>query len=214
LIERQVQDPKWGAYATKLLDGAFRHPRSGKHNDQAHPPIHPVRAALNLSGEEQKVFEFITRRFLACCSHEARGNGTAVTARINTETFKVSGLTITELNYLEVYPYDKWTSTMISPFVLHENLQPTLSLPTSHTTPPSLLTESDLINLMDKSGIGTDATIHEHIAKILDRDYTNKEGEYFVPTMLGMSLISGYDAMNMYISLSRPDLRALVMLLN
>ena len=34
------------------------------------------------------------------------------------------------------------------------------------TSPPPLLNESDLINLMDKNGVGTDATIHEHIKNI------------------------------------------------
>jgi DNA topoisomerase-3 len=34
------------------------------------------------------------------------------------------------------------------------------------TIPPNLLSESELITLMDNNGIGTDATIHEHIKTI------------------------------------------------
>ena len=34
------------------------------------------------------------------------------------------------------------------------------------TSPPNYLTETDLIELMDKNGIGTDATIHDHIKTI------------------------------------------------
>lgn len=37
------------------------------------------------------------------------------------------------------------------------------------TTAPSLLTEADLIALMDKHGIGTDATHAEHINTIKTR---------------------------------------------
>lgn len=39
------------------------------------------------------------------------------------------------------------------------------------TTPPDYLTEADLIALMDANGIGTDATMAEHIQKIQDREY-------------------------------------------
>lgn len=38
-----------------------------------------------------------------------------------------------------------------------------------HTQAPPLLSESDLIGLMDQKGIGTDATIAEHIQKIQQR---------------------------------------------
>ena len=39
------------------------------------------------------------------------------------------------------------------------------------TEPPKLLTEADLIALMDKNGIGTDATQAEHIETIKNREY-------------------------------------------
>jgi DNA topoisomerase-3 len=42
-------------------------------------------------------------------------------------------------------------------------------LETGKTSPPSFLTEPELITLMDKFGIGTDATIAEHIKTIQDR---------------------------------------------
>lgn len=41
------------------------------------------------------------------------------------------------------------------------------------TTAPELLTEAELIALMDKHGIGTDATHAEHISKIIDRGWLN-----------------------------------------
>jgi DNA topoisomerase-3 len=37
-----------------------------------------------------------------------------------------------------------------------------------------MLSEADLISLMDANGIGTDATIAEHIATVLKREYVLK----------------------------------------
>lgn len=60
------------------------------------------------------------------------------------------------------------------------------------TSPPSLLTEADLITLMDKHGIGTDATHAEHIETIKSREYVGlHENIYFVPGTLGMGLVEG-----------------------
>ncbi len=59
--------------------------------------------------------------------------------------------------------------------------------------------------------VGTDATIHEHIKKILERSYAVKNGEgRFHPTNLGVSLVLGYDQMSMEESLTQPCLRALL----
>jgi len=72
------------------------------------------------------------------------------------------------------------------------------------TTAPELLTESDLIGLMDKNGIGTDATIHEHIKKVTERKFVQLEGKRFAPTKLGLSLVIGYKLMGAEIDLTSP----------
>ena len=56
------------------------------------------------------------------------------------------------------------------------------------TQPPPRLSERDLISLMERHGIGTDATVAEHIQKQLDRGYATKDQNLtFWPTPLGVS---------------------------
>jgi len=69
-------------------------PRKGKKNDQAHPPIHPTAYAANLAGEEKKVYEYITRRFLASCSKDAEGWETTVDVVCGGEEFYATGIIV------------------------------------------------------------------------------------------------------------------------
>jgi len=97
------------------------------------------------------------------------------------------------------------------------------------TSAPGYLTEPELIALMDVNGIGTDATMAEHIEKIKIRNYVfyrdvrgrgggggegaagNRKGSnknfVFIPSNLGIGLVEAYDAVAHEMSLSRPFLR-------
>ncbi|KAI8368332.1 DNA topoisomerase [Choanephora cucurbitarum] len=208
LINMQTQDPNWGEHARLLRDGEFERPRNGKNNDKAHPPIHPTGYDVRLSGDPKRLYEFIVRRFLASCWKNAIGFETTVEVKMDTEFFDTKGLVILEKNYLEVYPYDKWTGNQIPEFQQgHEFIPDTLEMVPGKTSPPRLLTETDLIGMMEKNEIGTDATIAEHIQKILDREYVYKENQYFKPLTLGIALIKGYDQIGFEASLSKPFLR-------
>jgi DNA topoisomerase-3 len=66
-------------------------PRKGKNNDNAHPPIHPTKHANHFHGDDKKVYEFVTRRFLACCSKDAQGLETVIHIDIATEEFYTKG---------------------------------------------------------------------------------------------------------------------------
>lgn len=114
---------------------------------------------------------------------------------------------IRERNYLEVYPYDKWTAKEILNYERGTHFEPTeIAMPEGSTSAPNLLTEADLIGLMEKHGIGTDATHAEHINTIKTRGYIGVRDRYLVPGLLGMGLVEGYDSMSL--PLAQPELRA------
>jgi DNA topoisomerase III len=220
LIEKQAQGNPWGPYAQQLLAESFRTPRAGRHSDQAHPPIHPVNfAALDsLNPQEKKVYEFVCRRFLACCSEDAKGRATDIEIQWGSEYFHTHGLLVLERNYLDVYVYDKWESSQQLPeYTTGERFELTeANMVDGKTTAPGYLTEPELIALMDANGIGTDATMAEHINKIKERSYVDTRSrsgggrnsvQEFIPTYLGVALIEGYDNVGLDVSVSKPFLR-------
>ncbi|XP_023945939.1 DNA topoisomerase 3-alpha [Bicyclus anynana] len=210
LVGMQTGDPNWGAFAQNILDSGGPTPRQGNKSDKAHPPIHPTKYANNLTGNDQRLYEFIVRSFLACCSKDAQGQETTVTIDVAREIFSASGLMITARNYLDVYPYDKWSSKEIHVYESGQTFSPTsIDLVDGSTLPPNLLTEADLIALMEKHGIGTDATHADHIETIKNRSYVAlADAVHFVPGLLGMGLVEGYDAMGLRHGMSKPHLRA------
>ncbi|VDC07578.1 unnamed protein product [Peniophora sp. CBMAI 1063] len=214
LIEKQTADANWGGFAAQLnnIPGKFAPPRRGKHNDNAHPPIHPTAHAANLTGDNARVYAFVTRRFLGSCSLDALGHETSVKVEYGGEEFTASGLVVLERNYLDVYIYDKWEGKRVPEFREGETFVPTVcELKIGETTSPKYLTEADLVGLMDKNGIGTDATIADHIAKVIDREYVVQKIEggttYLLPSRLGMGLVDGYNSIDFDRSLSKPQLR-------
>lgn len=140
---------------------------------------------------------------------------------------------ISERNYLDVYPYDKWTGNRLPNFEVGHTFVPDIcELRDGKTTKPNYLTEADLVTLMDKNGIGafpislllvllpicmyalkigTDATIAQHIDTIIKREYVieRQEGatKYLLPSTLGIGLVVGYDKIGLEKSLTKPYLR-------
>ncbi|XP_058851749.1 DNA topoisomerase 3-alpha isoform X1 [Acipenser ruthenus] len=208
LVEQQTQDAHWGSFAQGILERGGPTPRNGTKTDQAHPPIHPTKYTSGLQGNEQRLYEFIVRHFLACCSQDAQGQETTVDIDIAQERFATHGLMIIARNYLDVYPYDKWYAKVIPVYERGSQFQPTtIEMLDGETSPPQLLTEADLISLMEKHGIGTDATHADHIETIKSRMYVGlTPDQRFLPGELGMGLVEGYDSMGY--EMSKPDLRA------
>ena len=207
IVHQLIEDPDVGRYAAGI-EQQIEQPRKGKHTDNAHPPIYPIKVLTgDHTVQEKKVFTFIAQHFLACCSKDAVGMETLVTFDVGGESFKLKGLRISERNWLDVYPYIQWTGKEIPQFVIGETMQPVaLKMNEGQTTAPPLLTEPDLIKKMDEEGIGTDATIAEHISKIQTRGYCQKVGNIFYPCPMGLALVLGYESMGF--DFAKPTLRA------
>ncbi len=72
-----------------------------------------------------------------------------------------TGLVVLRRNYLEVYPYDRWSGNSLPDFLEGEQFVPSVcELKEGSTSRPNLLTEADLVGLMDKNGIGKLACKH------------------------------------------------------
>lgn len=224
LVRNQAQSgqdgrSQWASYAENLLNddprnqNKYQFPRSGTHDDKAHPPIHPVISLgpeANISPVERRVYEYIVRHFLACCSQDAKGMSTSLTLDWADEKFTADGLVVLERNFLDVYPWAKWETTKQLPR-LEMNQECTLlkaEMKSGKTSPPKPMTESELIMLMDANGIGTDATIAEHIEKIQVRNYVKSEKAgketYLQPTKLGIALVDGFEAIGLEDSFAKP----------
>ncbi|XP_031259954.1 DNA topoisomerase 3-alpha [Pistacia vera] len=192
IVQEQQGHPVWGSYAQRLLDpeaGLWRNPGSGGHDDKAHPPIHPTKFSAGESGWSQdhhRLYELVVRHFLACVSQPAVGAETIVEIDIAGEQFSACGRMILAKNYLDVYRFESWGGSMIPAYAHGQQFIPTtLTLDSGVTRPPPLLSEADLLSCMDKAGIGTDATMHDHIKKLLDRFYATKDANTrFSPTNL------------------------------
>ena len=90
-----AQDPRWGQHAQRIDSGEmWQTPRSGGHDDKAHPPIHPTKWTGATDGwplEKKRLYEFVCRSFLASCSKAAVGFETQIVAAIATEAFTTRG---------------------------------------------------------------------------------------------------------------------------
>merc|ERR1719198_455531 len=61
------------------------------------------------------------------------------------------------------------------------------------SSPPELLTEADLLGMMEKHGIGTDASMPQHVHNVVTRGYVEvlEPGRRMRPTVLGVALVHG-----------------------
>ena len=218
------------AYAKGLVENSaqpedpdtpyFCHPKKGSSDDGAHPPIHPLKPFQGFPDDQKtKLFELICRQFLAVCSDDAIGFETIVTVTIGREDFTCRGLDVRRLNWLRIFTHERWSDRVIPSLDVGDVVKPDrFDVAEGHTTPPLNLTEVDLIEKMDKNGIGTDATIAQHIKTIQDRRYvkllecTEDEGSRrvsrFVPTKLGLALSAVYRQIELHESLFEPRVRA------
>ncbi|OII71334.1 DNA topoisomerase III [Cryptosporidium ubiquitum] len=199
-IREQEKSSVFGSFASELLHlNRFSAPRKGCKNDGSHPPIHPVKC-LNReqasSNEEWLLYELITRHFLSSCSNDAVLMESIVKIDISGEIFKTKGTVLLEENWLKIYsPFEKINTKSLPKFNVGSLVFPyKLVFRKCKTTPPSLLSEAELIDLMDKNRIGTDATMHEHIEKVQTRQYVKKNSKSLLsPTVLGIALYNGFE---------------------
>eukprot|EP00917_Polyrhabdina_sp_WS-2016_P019818 GHVP01042382.1.p1 GENE.GHVP01042382.1~~GHVP01042382.1.p1 ORF type:complete len:833 (+),score=121.93 GHVP01042382.1:640-3138(+) len=186
-----------GSYAANLLKGEMKHPRKDGEDAGDHPPITPVRFATeaDVGYDLYRLYEMITKNFLASISGNCKFEKTTVTFDASGENFSLSGRKVLNPGFLEITKEGGMNDVRMSKdfkegeiLVINE-----CRISRGTTSPPGFLSESELLTLMEKHGIGTDASMATHINNICERSYVKLiEGRKLRPTKLGLCLIHGY----------------------
>ena len=151
-------------YCLKL--SGLNKPRKG-HDAGDHPPITPMRLASKneLEGDAWKIYDYVVRHFIGTVSYNCKYLSTVIKFDINGEKFSYSGKKVTELGFTALMTWQTITDEESVPNLNKNDIIDVaeVKLQERQTSPPDYLTEADLITLMEKHGIGTDASIPVHI---------------------------------------------------
>ncbi len=189
-------------YALSILSKPPITCRNGTRDGQDHPPIYPIRAATRADVEKNvriadawKVYDMVVRHFLANLMPPAIAEKTHLEISIKDEIFDATGSVMKDAGWLAVYPFETKNDKYLPDIALHAELDvKKLSNTKSQTSPPKRLTESELLTLMDKHGIGTKATAPSHIETNKKRGYFETKGKTIVILETGFTLMEALDS--------------------
>lgn len=212
VLRQQQSNPVWGSFVHDLLEKGMNKPRKG-HDAGDHPPITPMKPAkeAELGGDAWRLYEFIAISFIASVSYDCKYMQTTVNFGIGQERFSFSGKTVTSPGFTSVMLWQAVSNDeRMPPCQKDDTYEITeVKLEERQTSPPDYLTESELISLMEKHGIGTDASIPVHINNICERNYVQVlSGRKLCPTPLGIVLVHGYQKIDSQLVL--PTMRSAV----
>ncbi|HVY01882.1 MAG TPA: DNA topoisomerase I [Candidatus Nanoarchaeia archaeon] len=181
----------------KMLSGAFKEvshakrqkPVEGKKSDPAHPSIYPTGEYASLTGQEEKLYNLIVKRFISAFCEDAIVAHKKVTITANDLDFSASCNKVISKGWSAVYPYKKDDEDL-------EDLNGDVKIDETkieehQTQPPKRFTPTSLISLLEKKNLGTKATRSSIVDTLFDRGYL--DGQSIKATNLGLQLISALE---------------------
>jgi DNA topoisomerase-3 len=169
----------------------------------------------SLSEAEEKIFDLVTRRFLAVFYPAAEYQITTRITRVGKEAFKTEGRVLVNPGWLAVYGKaaqvedagNEGSGPSLPPLVPGEKLHTQdVALKEASTRPPPRFTEATLLTAMEGAGkmvedeemraamagrgLGTPATRAQIIENLIAENYLHREGKELVPTAKAFSLIT------------------------
>ncbi len=166
-------------------------PIEGKKTDPAHPSIYPTGNKQILSGDEEKIYNLIARRFLALFCSDAILEKKKIIAKYLNFEFNKTGMTISQEGWKAVYPtkekYENLPNLNGKAKIIDEKIEE------KQTQPPKRYSPASLLSLLEKKNLGTKATRSQILETLYDRGYVQDTSIKATP--IGISLI---DALKKY----------------
>jgi DNA topoisomerase III len=203
----------YGTFAKRILQEEWVKPNKRIFNNAKvsdHFAIIPTPAPpKNLQADEARIYDMITRRFLAIFHPAAEFLVTTRITRVENEPFKTEGKVMVSPGWLAVYGRDIATedTPLLTPVEANESVATTaLEIVASQTKPPARFTEATLLGAMEgagklvddeelraamsEKGLGTPATRAAIIEGLLREVYLHRVGKELQPTAKAFSLMA------------------------
>ena len=198
---REFISKKYGK--DQLPDAARTFKTKSKNAQEAHEAIRPTSAAREpvkiaqfLNKDQQKLYDLIWKRTVACQMIHATMHTVAADLAAGSEdnVFRANGSTIANPGFIQVYqegkddvkPDDDKDEKMLPELVEGEKIDLIAVLPEQHfTEPPPRYSEASLVKALEEHGIGRPSTYASIISTLQDRDYVELEQKRFYPTDVG-----------------------------
>ncbi|MEM3660790.1 MAG: DNA topoisomerase I [Thermoproteota archaeon] len=191
ILEKLAENPAYSKTVEKILSRNVLTPKQGEKDDPAHPAIYPTgEQKTELSTDQLKILDLVTRRFLAAFDEDAEKAFCRVSLKLGSERFILRGSEIVKKGWLEVYsPYYTSEERIIPPLKEGEYLTVRRIISEERfTSPPHRYNPASLVREMERLGIGTKATRAEIVETLYKRGYIT--GRSIVVADLGFSLVS------------------------
>lgn len=161
-------------------------PIEGPKSDPAHPSIYPTGNFIKLSGQDEKIYNLIAKRFIALFCPDAIVDKKRVTGTWNKHTFSANGSQLTVPGWTQIYPtktkYQKIPDMDGPAKATNKRIEEKETQPPKRYSPASILSE------LEKRNLGTKATRASIIETLYDRGYIRGTTS-IEATKLGISLI-------------------------
>ncbi|VVB66476.1 Reverse gyrase [Candidatus Gugararchaeum adminiculabundum] len=192
IIKEIAKNPEYAHLANELIHDRLFKPNEGKKEDAAHPAIFPTGKipAKSLGAQEKKLYDLITKRFLACFATPAKREELKVALLSGTEKYTLSGRRTIEENWISFYkPYADFKETTLPDFKQGENAYiDKFEILDKMTQPPKRYTEASVVQELEKLQLGTKATRASIVETLYKRGYVEEKQIHV--TELGMTVSS------------------------
>lgn len=153
----------------------------------AFPENTPADLKSKLDARQNKLYDLIWKRFIACQMKEAIFDSTTVDVEAGQKyIFRATGQILKFEGWLKIYP-SKFTENDLPELKEKEKLELVKLSPNQHfTEPPPRYSEATLVKILEEYGIGRPSTYAPIISTIQSRNYVSKnEQKKFTPTEIG-----------------------------
>ena len=172
-----------------------------------HPPITPIniiRDKKRFKDNEIKLYELICNYYFASLSPDMKYDNIKYNLKINNIKYTSTCSLIKEIGFAKFIPYEQKEFITENELLKKNKEYEIIEVGYEEMKIDDYITESELIEEMEKNHIGTDASMSTHIDNIVRRGYVNVDNDRkLIPTKLGIALIESLESIDSEIVLPK-----------